>query len=998
MRPSVSDLYLAYRQAKITLFFEKRGVGLLELAKYEESLRDNIVRLHRSFRSSAWFQCPIGTTYLAPKRVRPVSAYDEVIRIGTPSSPSDPQDLDIQPRLAPSPEFAIREILYIWQFGPALESILSSDSVGYRLETRTGTLSPTRRWLFEFWPRAYQNFRTAPLAEAQAALREGKSDVIVVTADLASFYDTIDPNFLLDSDFIRDLARSSATNGIRFVRTSYERATVSLLEAYEAFRKELSRGTGLPCNTGIPIGAITSRLVANAALATLDLHVRQRNDILCYRRYVDDIVIVARARRDSSPRSKQEILRTYFPLRSINNVVSLDCDQLGRPGSDFHLQDRKIKVHYLSGAHGLDFLDAVESDFARIISEGRSFLDLSTVLDDGVSHLIRAGQEQGSPLRVLRDADRARLERYALNTALRSLERIAELTDREVAQQHVRRTLERVGRVLDADGNWSDNLDVSLRLLKLALQAGDWDSCRELVARMDSSWGTGDRLRSSVRALFYQDREIAQARTWPWSRLLRYLHERRLQALCGAVGTEVPVSRYAQWLPNGLVVGRTSLRGVGLRRRANMLAAADLRARDRESDTETRDNGEWVFPEVAKHPSLRSRLGTIQRFVDTCTTLGDKAWMLPAARLFLCTRPPSYFDVARRLLYRTEVAGFTATVFRELLDTVNAIRGTEYRDPVGLFIDEATVAIPWHGPDGGSNDFATSRLILGNLPLKEKYWNAAATRVSGSTEGKPIHDLPRLTALGRVLDKAARAATYQLSDHPLRPSLLVLPELSLPRRWFRTVAQHVVRTGRFGLVVGLEYHHDHHQPYVRNQVYTVLPGPYSSVATWPWTKRYPAREEQEQLSALRPPVSFSPSSKPARRRTVVVSGVGRFSVLICSELIEAKQVADLAGRVELVVCPSWNRDTASYDHLIQSVGLQVHAFVAIANNGTYSDCRIWAPYQERWMRDVCRLVERHLPDVVFVDLPVGSIRAFHRGLVHGEKISLWRPLPPDWPS
>src|SRR5690606_20471351 len=138
----------------------------------------------------------------------------------------------------------------------------------------------------------------------------------------------------------------------------------------------------------------------------------------------------------------------------------------------------------------------------------------------GVSHLIRAGQEQGSPLRVLRDADRARLERYALNTALRSLERIAELTDREVAQQHVRRTLERVGRVLDADGNWSDNLDVSLRLLKLALQAGDWDSCRELVARMDSSWGTGDRLRSSVRALFYQDREIAQARTWPWSRLI----------------------------------------------------------------------------------------------------------------------------------------------------------------------------------------------------------------------------------------------------------------------------------------------------------------------------------------------------------------------------------------------------------------------------------------------------------------------------------------------
>jgi hypothetical protein len=117
------------------------------------------------------------------------------------------------------------------------------------------------------------------------------------------------------------------------------------------------------------------------------------------------------------------------------------------------------------------------------------------------------------------------------------------------------------------------------------------------------------------------------------------------------------------------------------------------------------------------------------------------------------------------------------------------------------------------------------------------------------------------------------------------------------------------------------------------------------------------------------------------------------SVLICSELIEARRVADLLGRVNVVICPAWNPDTSSYDHLIQSAGFQLHAIIAIANNGHYSDCRAWAPRSQRWERDLCRLIERDVDDVVHVDVPLVELAAFHKGnLVKG-----WKPLPPDWP-
>ena len=78
---------------------------------------------------------------------------------------------------------------------------------------------------------------------------------------------------------------------------------------------------------------------------------------------------------------------------------------------------------------------------------------------------------------------------------------------------------------------------------------------------------------------------------------------------------------------------------------------------------------------------------------------------------------------------------------------------------------------------------------------------------------------------------------------------------------------------------GLEYQHDLVHPVVYNQVYAVLPGPYGSVATWPWTKRLPAREEATELAKGNPRRFPSRSSKP-RPRVVVNNLYGKFSVLI----------------------------------------------------------------------------------------------------------------------
>lgn len=183
--PSRAELFLAYRQAKSTLFFEHRGVGLLDLAKFESDLNNRLSMLaNRLSENGGWFDdLPQGHVWIVPKRMRPGRNETGVARIGV----DDPQlgcpDLDVQVRYSPSVESAIVETLFLWRFGPGLEATLSTSVLGHRLDVRKGRLNPTRRWLFEYWPARYQQFRDAPIKKAKAEL-EADRNVLVLSVDL----------------------------------------------------------------------------------------------------------------------------------------------------------------------------------------------------------------------------------------------------------------------------------------------------------------------------------------------------------------------------------------------------------------------------------------------------------------------------------------------------------------------------------------------------------------------------------------------------------------------------------------------------------------------------------------------------------------------------------------------------------------------------------------------------------------------------------------------
>ena len=55
--------------------------------------------------------------------------------------------------------------------------------------------------------------------------------------------------------------------------------------------------------------------------------------------------------------------------------------------------------------------------------------------------------------------------------------------------------------------------------------------------------------------------------------------------------------------------------------------------------------------------------------------------------------------------------------------------------------------------------------------------------------------------------------------------------------------------------------------------------------------------------------------------------------------------------------PEWNQDTESFNALVESAALDIHAYIIQCNDRQYGDSRVRAPYKESWKRDLVRIKE-----------------------------------------
>jgi hypothetical protein len=990
MSYTLSDLGTAFRKAKVDLYYSTTP-SLFVIADYEENLEDNLTSLQKRIngKSIAWAKEEdfLGTWTLAPKAIR-YQKDDKNKDTGLIHAAPDDEWASIskaetQPiaefRLMAkcSMDFHVLSALWMLKVGHQFDKQLSNNVYGSRLRRKIDDeINELSLGSFKPYLKPFRDWRDGAIKTMRSALGE-KKKVLALTADVSSFYHRLDPEFMLSEDF-HQLA------GVE-LEPSRKRLNRVFINALTAWAKDTPLGTGLP--VGLPASAV----VANAALIKLDQFVEEQVVPLYYGRYVDDILLVME--NTSNIKTTDEFWKWVF---SRDGGVGLFEWKSGKKPEDKSIlfkpdylkkscvafENSKNKLFVLSGGPGKALVNAITEQVNQRASEWRSLPDLPENLDTIATDLAKATNHAGEQADNLRKTDALALHRadFALNL------RDYEAYERDLppnawkAQRHaffaavidhlltpvaffeLAQYLPRIIRIAAACKDFKILGDILHSLRKLMEAVAE--DCQPRIkplnhdSALDSEilhrWHTAlnDSIAENIIAALPPRLSALEVSQWDLHVGSHWLRITEALWLAGGMQSMYPEkleeleTYHLQLFSHDLA--HIPLRFIGLPK--EMVSRRGIPARK-------------ILIEASVDEVLPGDVGpgieTLAKWIKLRknTPIG----------LYFATRPFSLQE-----LYLIAPEPFKQESQDALGKVVLALRGfspNEHKMPT--WSKKGRVL---RVPDGMPS--AKQTIAVASWRASDRSFIAAAM---GKPDAASRHRYQRLNRL-----------INELISRPNGTGYLVFPEIALPPRWFMRIAEKLKGRG-ISLIAGVEYLHERKKK-VRNQVWASLTHDglgFPSLMVYRQDKQTPAVHEEVELHRLAG-VEMVPAVQ-WEKPPIIKHGSFRFALIICSELTNIRYRGDLRGKVDALFVPEWNTDIDTFNALVESAALDVHAYIIQCNNRTYGDSRIRAPYKDRWKRDLLRVKGGNHDYCITGEIDILALRQFQSS--HRSPSEGFKPVP-----
>ncbi|CAI9393109.1 RNA-directed DNA polymerase [Microbacterium sp. T2.11-28] len=946
MATTLEQLVLAYRKAKVDLYFsvDSRELDLLD---YEENLESRLGQLLALINGDSvdWVTKPsfVGSYSIVPKSL---TTGDPGFNAGH-TMWSDP-DSQFEARAAAtritatfrvvsqcSVDMHVLSSLWIMTAGAKFDAKLSRTSMGNRLRRRVdNTFNELAVGSFKPYLEPFRRWREDGLVAIERALDQEKH-VAAVTGDATSYYHQLTPNFLLDDHFVSEVLGVELPEGEGRINQLF----VSALNAWSDQTADSLQSRP----AGLPVGLPASAVVANLALVEFDRFIERELTPLYYGRYVDDFFLVL---EDGANLTSAADIWGWITARADPSLgISATVDGLTfapryLAGSDVRFENRKNRTFNLRGRTGKALISSLRRTIAEQGSEWRALPNLPSTNVEIGTRMVIAMQADGDPADNLRKADTISAKRAKFALQLRDFEafqRDLEPADwagyREAFFESV------CDHVLTPQG-FFELWTYLPRLLRLALVCDDLAMFGRMIGRLATLVESINA--STVHKVAGLDNAPSNLMT-SWHRQLTSVVRRAIVSTIHA-----PLSPSATTgLESALRVFDPELgdwiRGADIADLGQRLFAHDLGhtpARFAILPEEIAPRGGPLLASVDDEPQLLHALPyAIQLgFESLASLVRHEAFNGVAHALLFPTRPPNLvelFIVGDPFASTSQSDVQAATQL--IANAVLALRGFRIHDDMPGQVGDGTSGSFISVRNSRSRQGGRRRIAIGSLETFESQSTRAAM-------GRPDLGLARYRRVSDLVNELISrrgAADY-----------LVLPELSLPSRWFVRVAQKLGAQG-VSLVAGLEY--ARRGSTVRNQVWASLRHNhfgFPSLLVYRQDKQRPAPGESVTLAGLAG-LTLDPVQRWAFP-PVISHGGFFFSIVICSELTNIGYRSSLRGRVDALFVPEWNRDIHTFEALVESAALDIHAFIVQANNRAYGDSRIRVPAVNEWERDLIR--------------------------------------------
>jgi len=949
---SLEKLGTAYRKAKVDFYYSTHA-PLFLIAEYEENLTENLQSLldRLNGEDESWIETPafLGGWTLAAKSIsrEGLDEYHKDHANGVIfSSPEDEwkhtcELLEKAEKYAKpkaefrlmskvSLDFHVLSTLWMLEVGHKYDANLSDSAYGNRMRRKLNKdINRLSLGSFEPYLKPFRTWRDDGIKAMHTALA-AKKKVVALTADVTSFYHELKPDFMLAKDFNQYLELTLSED-----QDKLHRLFITALRAW---------AESTPLKKGLPVGLPASAVVANVALLDLDRLILKLVAPLYYGRYVDDILLVME--NGANFKSTVELWEWLFKRSdgqlswTDSKKTEVQFEPTYLEGSQIRFSNGKNKVFLLEGETGKTLVDSIAHQIHARASEWRALPNLPISASHVGTDLVAATQSDGEVADNLRKADALTMRRAGFAIKLRDFEAYERDLPPETWQTHRHAFFSAFIQHVLTLPHFFELATYLPRVVRLATACEDFESLRKIIKRLECLCTSVEK-HCSVNLKSWPKKTTPKEITVErWKRqLLKSVRE----SVIAAFPPRLTKTGKAAWLTEmeqawldfwpgiefdkyhaptikdiqalqarlfSLDLAHMPFRFIGLPK--EMIAQRGIP--HRKSVTICDDAEQLLLPKI----------------VQGVTTL--KEWIkfkgVPYGLLFP-TRP---FNLAELFVLTRDP--FSEASQQDLAAVVLALRGFTLNEKMPRLDKKNVLQIP-DGKAQPKHTIAVSSWQTGN-----DSWIAS---VMDATDPNQLDRYARLNRLVNSVISQPKGARY-----------FILPELALPAHWFMRIAKKLQGRG-ISLITGIEYLHAS-KCRVRNQIWAALSHDglgFPSMMIYRQDKQRPALHEEQELQRLAG-VELKPD-KEWKSPPVLQHGNFRFAVLVCSELTNIAYRTALRGQVDALFVPEWNSDTETFNALVESAALDIHAYIIQCNDRQYGDSRIRMPHKDNWRRDVLRV-------------------------------------------
>lgn len=1004
----IKDLYIAYKKVKYELFNDKNNITTLKLYEYEKKLSNNINLLFEKIKDGSLVgkELECKTFFEIPKSFEDKSERDKIHFFSSSLKHHDFKAesvaLKFRKVIDAEIDFHIISALWISKIGQFIDEKFDNNIYGSRLTRIKPVDASSCEYdfsnqiyneespkIFESYHHKYQAWRNNSFKTIRELHKT--SSVVAVTMDITSFYHSIELKEFKENGFYEEFSLD-----IKF------KENPKLKQFHESFIGLLSLwNNAIESENGLPIGLSASPILANAVMKDFDTKVTKNLAPTYYGRYVDDILLVFPDNGNLNngkdvikylidkkivERGHPNIFNKFKWFNCLPKVIfkPLECkfNSNNTNSEDLKyknliLKESKQKIFYLDKNADLSIIDGIEAEINSISSEWRFLPDIA---DENSSLLQKVvgfyadGKEFNDALRKI---DATTIKRLGLSLLVNHSHSLNQyITSKNWVEQRLK-IYDLIENHIFIPKNLFENYTFLPRIFGLMFHSGDGERAYCFLQKLDNLM---KRFKNIENA------KSSNGKSVDFEKFKDYYLKKFQEVFFETYNIKNTISaKYFNKIKDFLQIKESKDE---IEENATNLLMYDLGFESYSkliTEYILTKNDKCLLKQILKKENLNEQNSSVLNLWNKkelnymyvyyfnkkiSRLVNSKEGFLKKSALFFPTRLFTPLDISIVL---------PNLKTKKFIKLVNFLRGThsEVSDKKKQFESKLRVK------EVCNKKLANCKSVdvaITNFEVKDEYWKKSVIE-------QPIKTLERYIKIQHIVNDAVRK----------KPDYLIFPELSMPQEWAWFISQKLL-ANNISLITGVEYIHtiekihEINQKIVHNSIMMFLVSDnigFNYMKYFRQDKLVGAYQESIDLKNIAN-IELRAGDK-YKNKYIYKHGNFYFSSLICNELTDIENRFNLRGNIDCLFAIEWNRDIKSFNALIESASLDIHAYIVQVNNRNYGDSRIRVPHKDDWERDIVQVRGGKHDYLIVGEINIEKLRNFQSHNISPDKD--FKPVP-----